>query len=55
VLALIFLELKFQDWRSIVHSMNIAVEVSKAKCKKFSNVEFVTGLGLTVGSEGVII
>lgn len=50
MLAHIFLELMYQDWRSIIHSVNIGVEVSKAKCKKFSNVEFLTSLGLTMGS-----
>ena len=50
VLAHIFLELMFQDWKRMVQAMNLAVEVSKAKCKKFTNEEFLTGLGLIIGS-----
>jgi hypothetical protein len=50
VLAHIFLELMFQDWRRMVHAMNLAVETSKAKCKKFTNEAFLTGLGLIIGS-----
>ncbi len=36
----------------MVHAMNLAVEVSKSKCKKFTNEEFFTGLGLIIGSAG---
>ncbi len=50
VLAHIFLELMFQDWKQMVHAMNLAVETSKAKYKKFTNEEFLTGLGLIIGS-----
>jgi hypothetical protein len=50
VLAHIFLELMFQDWTRMVHAMNLAVEASKAKCKKFTNEQFLTGLGLIIGS-----
>ncbi len=37
VIVHIFLEFLFQDWKSMVHSMNIALGASKAKCKKFAN------------------
>jgi hypothetical protein len=30
--------------------LNDAIEKAKAKCKKFSNEEFLTGLGLIAGS-----
>ena len=50
VLAHIFLELMFQDWTRMVHAMNLAVDASKAKCKKFTSEEFLTGLGLIIGS-----
>jgi hypothetical protein len=34
----------------MVHAMNLAVEISKSKCKKFTNEECFTGLGLIIGS-----
>jgi hypothetical protein len=52
VLAHIFLELMFQDWARMVHAMNLAVEAAKSKCKKFTNEELLTGLGLIIGSAG---
>jgi hypothetical protein len=30
--------------------MNVAIEKAKAKCKKFLNEEFLTGLGLLIGA-----
>ena len=50
MLAHIFLELMFQDWTRMVHAMNLAVDAAKAKCKKFTSEEFLTGLGLIIGS-----
>ena len=50
VLAHLFLELTFLDWKSKVDKMNREVEASKAKCKKFSYEEFLIGLGLIIGA-----
>jgi hypothetical protein len=44
----IFLELRFQDWKRMMHEMNLAVEASKPKCKQFTNEEFLTGLELII-------
>jgi hypothetical protein len=50
VLAYLFLSISFFDWKSKVEKMNVAIEKAKAKCKKFSNEEFLTGLGLLIGA-----
>ncbi len=50
VLAHMFLELMFLDWKDMVNKMNVAVAASKAKCKKFSNEEFLIGLGIIMGA-----
>jgi hypothetical protein len=42
-----FLELMFYNWKGMVNKMNVAVAASEAKCKKFSNEEFLIGLGIT--------
>jgi hypothetical protein len=49
VLAHLFLELTFVDWKSKVDKMNAKVVASKAKCKRFSYEEFIIGLGLIIG------
>jgi hypothetical protein len=48
ILAPMFLELTFLDWRGKVDQMNSAIEASKVKCKRFSYEEFLIGLGLLV-------
>ena len=50
VLAKIFLDLMFLDWKDMVNKMNDAVAASKTKCKKFSNEEFLVGLGIIIGA-----
>jgi hypothetical protein len=50
VLAYLLLSISFFDWKSKVEKMNVAIEKAKAKCKKFSNEEFLTGLGLLIGA-----
>jgi hypothetical protein len=40
ILAHIFLELTFLDWKRKVEKMNAAIEASKAKCKRFSARSF---------------
>jgi hypothetical protein len=50
VLAHLFLELTFVDWKSKVDKMNAEVVASKAKCKRFSYEEFIIGLGLIIGA-----
>ncbi len=49
-LVKMFLELSFLDWESIVDKMNLEVEASKARCKKFMKEEFLIGLGLLIGA-----
>jgi len=41
ILAHLFLEVTFPDWKAKVGKMNAAVEASKAKCKRFSREEFL--------------
>ena len=50
ILAHLFLEVTFPDWKAKVGKMNAAVEASKAKCKRFSCEEFLIGLGLMIGT-----
>jgi hypothetical protein len=45
-----FLTVSFLDWKSKVIKLNDAIKKAKAKCKKFSNEEFLTGLGFIIGS-----
>ncbi len=50
VLAHLFFTLAFMDWKRRVEKMNMAIEKAKAKCKKCSSKEFLTGLGLIIGA-----
>ena len=55
VLAKLFLHLTFADWRVIFEKLNDAVAVhnnnnSKKKVRLFTEVEFLTGLGLLIGA-----
>ena len=50
VLVEIFLRVTFLDWKEKVNKMNAAVAAEKCKCKKFSEEEFLVGLGLLVGA-----
>ncbi len=49
--ALFFLILLFKDWRKKVEKMNAAVAASKAKCRPFTDTEFLTGLAIFIGAE----
>jgi hypothetical protein len=44
VLAKLFLELTFIDWKEKVAKINAAVAADKCKCRKFSGEEFLIGL-----------
>jgi len=50
VLADIFLQLSFMDWKCKVEKMNEAVKAEKCKCRKFSQEEFLIGLALIIGA-----
>jgi hypothetical protein len=45
-----FLMLLFKDWKEKVVKMNEAVVASKAKCKLFSQKEFLVGLAVLIGA-----
>jgi hypothetical protein len=50
VLAHMFLELSFLDWKEKVKKINLEVEKTKNKCRKFSLEEFLIGMGLIIGA-----
>jgi hypothetical protein len=50
VISSIFLMLLFKDWKEKVVKMNEAVAASKAKCKLFSQKEFLVGLAVLIGA-----
>ncbi len=50
VISSIFLMLLFKDWKEIVVKMNEEVVASKAKCKLFSQKEFLIGLAILIGA-----
>ena len=50
VLAEIFLNLMFMDWRNKVDKMNQWVDDEKCKCRKFTKEEFLIGLALIIGA-----
>jgi hypothetical protein len=50
VLCSVFLMLLFKDWRKKVEKLNVAVATSKAKCRPFTEKEFLTGLAILIGA-----
>jgi len=50
VLVNMFLQISYLDWKSKVAKMNLEVEASKTRCKKFTHEEFLIGLGLLIGA-----
>jgi hypothetical protein len=50
VLVALFLELSFVDWKEKVKKLNYAVARTSCKCKKFTEEEFLIGLGLLIGA-----
>jgi hypothetical protein len=48
VLCSVFLMLLFKDWRKKVEKLNVAVAASKAKCRPFTEKEFLTGLAILI-------
>ena len=50
VLSSIFLRLLFKNWKEKVEKMNKAVEAAKAKCKPFTEAEFLTGIAILIGA-----
>jgi hypothetical protein len=50
VLAKLFLELTFIDWKEKVTKMNVSAAAEKCKCQKFSAEEFLIGLALVIGA-----
>jgi hypothetical protein len=50
VVCSVFLQLLFKDWRQKVTKLNEAVEASKAKCKPFTEKEFLSGLATIIGA-----
>jgi hypothetical protein len=50
VVQCIFLRLLFKDWRQKVERLNEAVVSAKAKCKLFTEREFLMGLAISIGA-----
>ncbi len=48
VLVHLFLELTFLDWKGKVDKMNLEIQASNSKCRKFSYEEFLIGMGLMI-------
>jgi hypothetical protein len=42
--------LLFEDWRKKVEKMNVAVALSKAKCRPFTEKDFLTWLAILIGA-----
>ena len=50
VVQCIFLRLLFKDWRQKVEKLHEAVVSAKAKCKLFTEREFLMGLAIIIGA-----
>ncbi len=50
MLAHLFFELMFHNWKGMVNKMNVTVAASKAKCKKFTPKELLIGFGIIIGA-----
>lgn len=50
VICLLFLKLMFKNWKRKVSKLNAAVSASGAKCRPFTEKEFLIGLGILIGA-----
>jgi hypothetical protein len=50
IFCLLFLKLLFTDWTKKVKKMNAVISPSSAKCRLFTEKEFLTGLGIIIGA-----
>jgi len=46
----LFLKILFKDWTEKVKKMNAVISASSAKCRQFTEKEFLTGLGIMIGA-----